>query len=51
MGMTDTFRGTGVFNAIQFEREDKDDKTEPPSTTGNAPQRQESQKEKETVPK
>jgi len=49
MGMTDTFRGTGVFNAIQFERDDKD-KTEPPST-GNAPQKKETQKEKDTVPK
>ena len=51
MGMTDKFKGTGVFSAIEFERENADnaDKTNAVagSKTGDTP----AEKSKEKVPK
>lgn len=47
MGATDKFKGTGVFSAIEFERENKD------TPENNVPAIAETKKEeaKETVPK
>ena len=47
MGNTDEFKGTGVFSAIEFKREDKDATETKPSEATQAVK----QEEKETVPK
>jgi hypothetical protein len=45
MGMTDTFKGTGVFSAIEFQREDEEGKNEAPK------QQTADQKEETPAPK
>ena len=49
MGMTDKFKGTGVFNAIEFEREPKNTEAAPADSKAAATKTGEVQKE--TVPK
>lgn len=41
MGMTDKFKGTGVFSAIEFERENKDTTPEiAPAATAETPKKE-----------
>ena len=47
--MTDKFKGTGVFSAIEFERESTG--AEPPATAPETPTAEQKQEAKETVPK
>jgi hypothetical protein len=46
MGMTDTFKGTGVFNSVEFQRDDAENKND-----AKAQATAEKPKEKETTPK